>query len=62
MRKILTLFSTFLALSKCDIENPGLVEPSKCEACKVGIIIFSKNEHVGDKNRGSNLLKCLKHL
>jgi len=34
MRKILTLYSTFLALSKCDIENPGLVEPSKCEACK----------------------------
>ena len=40
MRKFLTLYSTFLALSKCDIENPGLVEPSKCEACKVGIIIF----------------------
>ena len=30
MRKWLLL----IGLSRADIENPGLVEPSKCEACK----------------------------
>ena len=42
--------SFFVHLALCDIQNPGLVEPSKCESCKFFTIeLQSRLQETGKK-------------
>ena len=44
------LFAFLFHLVQCDIENPGLIEPSKCESCKFFTVeLKSRLEETGKK-------------
>ena len=44
------LIAFFVHVALCDIQNPGLVEPSKCESCKFFTIeLQSRLQETGKK-------------